>query len=53
MGFTERLFILWGENIMILYIGFIIMLVILIIYQHEEIKILEEIIKEMGGTHTP
>jgi hypothetical protein len=29
---------------MILYIGFVVMLVILIIYQHEEIKVLEEII---------
>ena len=33
---------------MILYIGFVIMLVILIIYQHEEIKVLEEILIEMG-----
>jgi len=33
---------------MILYIGFVVMLVILIIYQHEEIKVLEEILIEMG-----
>ena len=37
------------ERVVILYYGFIVMLIILIIYQHEEIKILEEIIKEMGG----